>query len=124
MKKMFYKEKIKQPGFLVKLGCLMCIIPLTIVIIVGIILTIVSLYYLFGTTTMFNNIKTYLGYGFLIIIYLYLLLLLVISYLFNYVYIKIFQGKASDKVRMVFGIMSLPFAGLCILFGDYKDINK
>jgi hypothetical protein len=109
------KEQIKEVSFLVKLGCLFCIIPL---IICCVCFTIASLCCLFGVVP--DDVKD-LG---IVILSSITVIITILSYLLAHVYIRIFQGKASNTVRMIFGIMALPsylLPGLFILLGDYKD---
>jgi hypothetical protein len=110
------KEQIKEVSFLVKLGCLFCIIPL---IICCVFFTIASLCCLFGVIPV--DLKEELG---IVLLSSITVIITILCYLLAHVYIRIFQGKASNTVRMIFGIMALPsylLPGLFILLGDYKD---
>jgi hypothetical protein len=124
------KEQIKEVSFLVKLGCVFVIIPL---VIICAFLTIFSLCCLSGfciTTTMIPDDVKNLGVYFFSSI---IVAMTILFYVHIHVYIKIFQGKANDTVRMIFGIMAIPYSilffglpGLFIYLGRYedKDINK
>ncbi|WP_284928217.1 hypothetical protein [Candidatus Phytoplasma sp. AldY-WA1] len=113
------KEQIKEVSFLVKLGCLFCIIPL---IISCVFLTITSLCCLFGVCT--NMIPDEIKELGTVLLSSTIVIITISCYVLTHVYIRIFQGKASNTVRIIFGIMALLsylLPGLFILLGRYED---
>ncbi|PQP79820.1 hypothetical protein C6B37_00900 [Candidatus Phytoplasma phoenicium] len=101
---------MKKVSSLVKMGCLICLIILIPVSIQRLILLKSLINEGFND---FNDFDFYLQ--------------AILSFLPIYLYIRVFQGKASNLVRILLGILGLLFLlipGLFILSGEYGEYEN
>lgn len=101
---------MKKVSALVKIGCVMCMIPLII-------------FYILIMGIFFAHVHDKNDHY----IYFVCCLFAIILWLPINVYIRIFKGKSSNTVRILFGILALFIGlmpGLFIILGEYEDDRK